>query len=315
MSGVLNFSEKLASIKAARGTQEVGHQSWNSRNLYVKSYHNDILYYTTRWDALCPYIEVTEEMLERAPKPFIAYAMPPDSVYGVPINDHYGFVGVTSEGFWTEERRMRKFRELDKQYKDFTYTETLVAGASLTVSDIMEMGRKHFSDYFIHDREIGGFIDYVRDLEVLILRMTAPNGELVLTDVSVVLPEYNQVYGSFCQWNRDYKNKSPGIYACLLASRWTAEHGYKHYNLGPVGDYGYKSLFVTEQEPIYAVGLVDPEHPLALDLTSPIHTDFKPEDINCIYRSDALDYAMRKVSADNQPGFAGAENFELRQSV
>ena len=139
----------------------------------------------------------------------------------------------------------------------------------------------------------------MRDLEVLILRMTAPNGELVLTDVSVVLPEYNQVYGSFCQWNRDYKNKSPGIYACLLASRWTAEHGYKNYNLGPVGDYGYKSLFVTEQEPIYAIGLVDPDHPLALDMTSPIHTDFKPEDINCIYRSDSLANAMRKVSADN----------------
>ena len=117
MSGVLNFSEKMASIKAARGTQEVGHQSWNSRNLYVKSYHNDILYYTTRRDALCPYIEVTEETLERAPKPFIAYAMPPDSVYGVPINDHYGFVGVTSEEDIDDDLVLAGLEVLDDQQR------------------------------------------------------------------------------------------------------------------------------------------------------------------------------------------------------
>ena len=33
---------------------EVGYQSWTEDNLLVESEHNDILYYTTRWDALCP---------------------------------------------------------------------------------------------------------------------------------------------------------------------------------------------------------------------------------------------------------------------
>ena len=89
--------------------KRLGFQSWTKDNLYVESDHNDILYYTSRWDALCPYIDVTEEMLADAPKPFIVYAVPPDSRFGVPINDRYGMVDVTTPGFWDEERRARKF--------------------------------------------------------------------------------------------------------------------------------------------------------------------------------------------------------------
>ena len=92
----------------------VGYQTWNQDNLCVESYHEDILYYTSRWDALCPYIDVTPEMLQMAAKPFIVYAVPPESPYGVPINDKYGLVDVASEGFWTEPRRQRKFKELEK---------------------------------------------------------------------------------------------------------------------------------------------------------------------------------------------------------
>jgi len=103
--------------------------------------------------------------------------------------------------------------------------------------------------------------------------------------VSIMLPEYDQLYGSFCQWNRAFKNRSPGMFACLLASRWAAKNGFRYYNLGPVGDYGYKSLFVTDHEPIYALALTDPDHPLALDTSSPLHTDFTPEVWNQIYRS------------------------------
>jgi arginyl-tRNA--protein-N-Asp/Glu arginylyltransferase len=101
----------------------------------------------------------------------------------------------------------------------------------------------------------------------------------------MVLPERNQVYGSFCQWNPDYRNRSPGIYACLLAARWTAKNNYRYYNLGPVGDYGYKSLFVTDFEPIYGLALTDLDHALALDETSPLHTDFKRSEWNQIYRN------------------------------
>ena len=207
---------KVKRIKPALRVKEVGNQSWTSKNLVVKSDHNNIRYYTTRWDALCPYIEVTEEMLDMAPKPFVVYAIPPDSPFGVPINDKYGLVNVADEGFWADERRIRKFKELDKQYRTFEYSEE-------------------------------------------------------------VIPGYER--------NREFKNKSPGIYACLLASRWAAKNGYKFYNLGPVDDYGYKSLFVTEFEPIYALAITDMDHPLVLDPTSPINIDFKPHELNQIYRT------------------------------
>ena len=280
MNGLCSFEE----VEAELETMSVGYQSWTQENLCVDSSHNDIHYFTTRWDALCPYIDVSEEMLAVAPRPFVVYALPPDGPYGVPINDKYGLVNVADEGFCTEPRRERKFKELEKLYKTFTYNETVMPGRDLTVEDLYEMGGEHFAAYEIDDREIDGFIDYIKDLDVLILTVHDSQGELVLTDVSVLLPKYNQVYGSFCQWNRAFKNRSPGIYACLLASKWAAQNGFRYYNLGPVDDYGYKSLFVTDFEPIYAIALTDLDHPLVLDPTSPLHIEFKPHQLNQIYR-------------------------------
>ena len=266
-------------------TQTVGNQTWSRENLCVESYHEEILYYTTRWDALCPYIDVTPEMMQMAKKPFIVYAVPPESPYGVPINDKYGLVHAASEEFWIEPRRNRKFRELEKQFKNFSVTEDVISGSKLSVADIYAMGGVHFESYFIHDKEVEGFVDYISHLQVLVIRVFAENGDLVLTDVSVLLPERSQVYDSFCQWNTQYKNRSPGIYACLLATKWTAKNGYKYYNLGPVDDYGYKALFVTDFEPIFALAFTDSDHPLALDPKSPLHTDFKPDVWNRILRN------------------------------
>jgi len=286
MNGSLVHLYQTQRLKRSQDVHRVGHQSWTTDNLYVESYHEEILYYTSRWDALCPYIEVDEEMIAKAPRPFVVYAIPPDSRFGVPINDKYGMVDTASEAFWNDERRARKFREFDKQYKEFTYSEQVIPGKDLSFDDMIELGGDHFEKYWIDDREVEGFVDYVQDLDVLVLQMHAPDGTLVLTDVSIVLPKYDQLYGSFCQWNRDFKNKSPGNYACLLASRWAAKHGLRWYNLGPVDDYGYKSLFVTDYEPIYAMALVDPEHPLATDPTSPLKIDFRPEDLNRVYRNE-----------------------------
>ena len=264
--------------------QKLLHQTWTPDNLCVESFHEKTKYYTSRWDGLCPYIDVSPEMLAVAKKPFIVYALPPEGNFGVPINDKYGMVHAGSPEFWTDERRARKFKELDKLCRSFTVTERVVPGRELTVEDVFKLGSEHFDAYEIHDREIAGFVDYVQNLDVVIIQAHADNGDLVLSDVSVVLPERNQVYGSFCQWNVAYKNRSPGIYACLLAARWTQKNGYAYYNLGPVGDYGYKALFVTNHEPIFALALTEADHPLALDTTSPLHTDFKPEEWNQIYR-------------------------------
>ncbi len=264
--------------------RELGNQSWTPKNLCIESYHNEILYYTCRWDALCPYIDVNEEMLATVPRPFIVYALPPDSPYGVQIGDQYGLVNVASEEFEEDPRRARKFKEIQKRYTRFIHSESVVSGKDLSIKDVMAMGGQHFEDCYIDDAEVAGFVDYIRKLDVLVLRVHDEHGELVLTDVSILLPAYSQVYGSFCQWNRNFSSRSPGLYACLLASRWAAKHGFNFYNLGPVGDYGYKSLFVTDFEPIYALALTDPDHPLARDHTSPLNVDFKPEEWNQVYR-------------------------------
>ena len=263
---------------------EVGYQSWTKDNLWVLSEHENIEYFTTRWDALCPYIEVTNEMLEMAPKPFVVYAVPPKSQFGAPIKDRYGLVNALSQDFWIDERRIRKFRELDKQFRSFTVSERVIDGKDITAEYLYEIGGTHFENYWIARQEVEGFVDYVRNLQVLIIQVFADNGDIVLSDVSIILPNENQLYGSFCQWDRKYKNRSPGIYACLLATRWAQKNGLQFYNLGPVDEYGYKDLFITDYEPIYALIVSDLDHPIVTDQTSPINIDFEKEQINQIYR-------------------------------
>ena len=263
---------------------EVGYQSWTKDNLWVLSEHENIEYFTTRWDALCPYIEVTNEMLEMAPKPFVVYAVPPKSQFGAPIKDRYGLVNALSQEFWVDERRIRKFRELDKQFRNFMVSERVMDGKEITAEYLYEIGGTHFENYWIARQEVEGFVDYVRNLQVLIIQVIADNGDIVLSDVSIILPNENQLYGSFCQWDRKYKNRSPGIYACLLATRWAQKNGLQFYNLGPVDEYGYKDLFITDYEPIYALIVSDLDHPIVTDQTSPINIDFEKEQINQIYR-------------------------------
>jgi hypothetical protein len=274
----------VENLETPSATERIGHQSWSDENFLVKSEHEGMLYYTTRWDALCPYIDVSEEMLRNVPRPFIVYALPPDGPFGVPINDHYGMADTLSTEFWEDERRARKFKRYDKNFRGFTSQARVVPGTALTLETMLQMGGAHFADCDIQRDEVLGFLDYVSGLDVLVITAHSPQGELALTDVSILLPKYDQVYGSFCQWNDAFHAKSPGLFACLLASRWAAENGYRYYNLGPVGDYGYKSLFVTDLEPIYSLVLTDLDHPLALDPTSPLHTDFNFEDWNRIYR-------------------------------
>ena len=278
-----DFSDTVQTV-----IHEVGYQSWTKENLWVLSEHENIEYFTTRWDALCPYIEVTSEMLEMAPKPFVVYAVPPKSQFGAPIKDRYGLVNALSQEFWADERRTRKFRELDKQFRNFMVSEQVVDGKEITAEYLYQIGGNHFENYWIAEQEVEGFVDYVRNLQVLIIQVIADNGDVVLSDVSIIMPNENQLYGSFCQWDRKYKNRSPGIYACLLATRWAQKNGLQFYNLGPVDEYGYKGLFVTDYEPIYALIVSDLDHPIVTDETSPINIDFEKDQINQIYRNKSL---------------------------
>jgi hypothetical protein len=223
-----------------------------------------------------------------APKPFVVYAVPPKSQFGAPIKDRYGLVNALSQEFWADERRTRKFRELDKQFRNFMVSEQVVDGKEITAEYLYQIGGNHFENYWIAEQEVEGFVDYVRNLQVLIIQVIADNGDVVLSDVSIILQNENQLYGSFCQWDRKYKNRSPGIYACLLATRWAQKNGLQFYNLGPVDEYGYKGLFVTDYEPIYALIVSDLDHPIVTDETSPINVDFEKDQINQIYRNKSL---------------------------
>ena len=152
MNDASEFMQFDFASEASADPYQVGYQSWTPDNLCVQSYHNDISYYTCRWDALCPYIEVSEAMLAMAPRPFVVYALPPDSAFGVPINDRYGLAHTGSETFWNQPRRQRKFKELDKLFRHFQVTEEVIAGHTLSVSQVLEMGGDHLADCYIPTR-------------------------------------------------------------------------------------------------------------------------------------------------------------------
>lgn len=289
----LHCSDQMLSERSYR----LGHQSWTASNLFVHSYHDEIAYFTTRWDALCPYIDVNEAMLRVAPQPLLIYALPPESEWGHPIRDAYGLVAVREEGYWTEGRRARKFKELRQKHRRFDHSVQQIPGAMLTAKDIEAWGSEHFARYEIDPAEVDGFLDYVSDLDLLVLQVRDTEGDVVLTDVSIILPERGQLYGSFCQWNPSYRNYSPGLYACLLAAQWTYDNGYEYYNLGPVGDFPYKRLFINQVEPIYSLALCPSDHPLMLDPSSPLHTDFLSSDWNRLERKSSqawnpMDYLL-----------------------
>ncbi len=272
-------------IRRSARVYRVGYQTFTEKNLCVRSEHNGIPYYTTRWDALCPYIDISPELIACAKRPLIVYALPPDSQYGVPINDRYGLVDLKSQEFWGDQRRIRKFGELSKRFRQFRVETEVVPGSNLDLKAMLEMGSQHFENCEIAVDEIEGFLDYVRNLNVLIIRCNDESGEQVFVDVSILMPKYDQIYGSFCQWNESYRSRSPGIYACLAVCEWGRDNGFGYYNLGPVGDYAYKDLFVTDFQPIYAMALVPPQHALWNDPTSPLFTDFPAGTVNTLRRS------------------------------
>ena len=286
MDALLTVSSpaSFASTSHEAQTYRLGYQSWTKSNLCVDSFHGEIAYFTTRWDALCPYIAVNETMLEMAEKPLIIYALPPESPWGHPIKDAYGLVRVRESGYWEDGYRQRKFKKLRAKHSTYHHEVACMQGSNLTKRQLLAWGGEHFARYGISEKELDGFLDYVRHLELLVFEVRDSTGEKVLTDVSVIMPERGQVYGSFCQWNPAFRNDSPGLYACLLAAQWTYDQGYETYNLGPVGDYPYKHLFVNDVEPIYSLAICPPEHALMRDASSPLWADFEVEHWNRLER-------------------------------
>ncbi|MBM3374915.1 MAG: GNAT family N-acetyltransferase [Betaproteobacteria bacterium] len=273
---------------------QLGHQSWTAANLCIPSFHGDLRYFTTRWDALCPYVEVSLEMLDMAARPLLIYALPPECDWGHPIKDAYGLVDVRDPLYWTLPKRAKKFKELRQKHSQFIHSIDLVPGSSLSEADLYRWGSEHFSRFEINPSEISGFVDYVSHLDVLVIRVDDINGSNVLTDVSILLPERGQVYGSFCQWNPAYRASSPGLYACLLAAQWARDNGYEVYNLGPVGAFPYKRLFVNRVEPIFSLALCPADHPLAQDKTSPLFSDFRMTDWNKLRRGRRYSWRAEK---------------------
>jgi hypothetical protein len=113
----------------------VGYQSWNQDNLCVDSYHEDTLYYTSRWDALV--LSRCTQSAGDGQKPFIVYAVPPESSYGVPSMTNMGWPMSRLKAFGQspDDKEIQRIRKL---CRSLNVTESVVPGSSLSYDDVYE---------------------------------------------------------------------------------------------------------------------------------------------------------------------------------
>jgi NADPH:quinone reductase-like Zn-dependent oxidoreductase len=117
-------------------------------------------------------------MLEMAEKPLIVYALPPESPWGHPIRDAYGLVRVRESGYWEDGYRQRKFKKLRAKHRAYHHEVACMQGSKLTKQQLLAWGGEHFARYGISEKELDGFLDYVRHLEFIASRITAVNGTI-----------------------------------------------------------------------------------------------------------------------------------------
>lgn len=246
---------------------------------YMGEDYEGMTYYYTPEDAFCPYLNPTREVFDHAPRPFVMFNIIDESEFGVEMAMGRNVIARPHE--WSATQ-LKEIRRLDRLFDQARTSSLVMPGSHMTIEEMRRLGDLHFEHYNFQDADINAFLRYAAGRELLVIE-TVVNGEVVLVDVSVTVPERNEVCGIFCNWNPKYKRLSPGIYACVLAARDVESRWGVKYNIGQ--EYTYKQKVATGYEKTYGVALVPDGHPLLLDASekNPIMA-FRRDDLNKVMR-------------------------------
>jgi hypothetical protein len=237
-------------------------------------------YYYTPDDAFCPYLNPTREVFDRAPQPFFMFNIVEESPFGVEMVGGRNVIVRPHE--WSPEQT-KEVRRLDRLFQSAQKTTRVVPGHEMTVEELRRLGGAHFERYGFHAEDLEAFQRYAHQRELLVVEVLI-DGEPVFVDVSVTVPEKNEVCGVFCDWSRKFQRLSPGIYACVVAAREIEERWGARYNVGH--EYRYKRKIATAFEKTYGVALVPEGHALLAmpSETNPVNS-FRREDLNQVMRA------------------------------
>ncbi len=242
------------------------------KTVYLQEHHKGLPYYYLPEDALCPYVSITLDEVLEAPEPFFVYNIREECGVGVPAAR--GRNVIVEPRLWTDVQRKR-FQKLSKAFSGFQSMVTVGWIDSLDVSTVMGWGGDHFLYYHVTVKDVKAMLTWGEGLRYLLLQVATREGELVLTDFSILTK--TECCAIFCDWAEKFRAISPGIYACILAAEETERRGLGRYNLGI--EYPYKLSMATSLETTYGVAKLPPSHPFLDDPTGPAAV-FGREQIN-----------------------------------
>jgi hypothetical protein len=78
---------------------------------------------------------------------------------------------VRESGYWEDGYRQRKFKKLRAKHSTYHHEVACMQGSNLTKRQLLAWGGEHFARYGISEKELDGFLDYVRHLELLVFEV------------------------------------------------------------------------------------------------------------------------------------------------
>jgi hypothetical protein len=223
----------------------------------IKKEANGRDYYTSSSQALCPYTCITEEEILAAPKPLIMESIHPDLGIGIkgPLLNR-AIIDIPPD--WSPKRK-KEWRQIRRRNEAHRIDIEEIEGNSLDLSTVRELGGDHLERIEIIDEEIEGLLDFVAEKTCIII--TVVDGEKTIAiDFSTI--DGQMIHGIFCNWDREYKFNSPGLFSTLICVEYAEKRGLKVYNMGVVEDHDYKLKLATRLEQSCGIVFCDEDEPL-----------------------------------------------------
>jgi hypothetical protein len=223
----------------------------------IKKEANGSVYYTTNSQALCPYSHISEEEILAAPKPFVLESVHPD--LGIGIRDpllNRAVIDLPPD--WSNKRK-KEWRQIRRRNEKHRIDIKEIDASRLDLPTVRKLGGEHFELIKITDEEIEGLLEFIAEKPCVVITISDEN-ETIAIDFSVI--EGQTIHGIFCDWDREYKYYSPGLFSTLVCLDYAVGKGLTEYNMGVVEEHEYKLKLATRLEPSYGIMFCDEDEPL-----------------------------------------------------
>lgn len=230
------------------------------------------IYYSTAGDLMLPFVDITEEEVRRAPRPFLVNEVNPAIGLGVVLNDLWRV--IVDLPYKPPHHRHHRERNILNRNSDTRTEATLYHTTQLDADEIWEAGEVHFRRYGLQPIEISSMVEYMQHhgFDALVVRVLCDD-QVISTDFTLLDPTGRMGwpltgYGIFCRWDLSQPYRKLGRHSILKVTDELTKLGYERYDLGACSIPGmgdecvYKNDFISHTEPSMAIFLIDPDDPI-----------------------------------------------------